>query len=94
MRTAERVVITLGCSVVRKSSALQALRSQIGACATVVVTVNRDRGSGHMDRVWVWVWWLRGLRTFALGNCRDRELGRWDNSGSRGGRGRGCGGWV
>ena len=48
MRTAERVVITLGCSVVRKSSALQALRSQIGACASVVVTVNRDRGLGHI----------------------------------------------
>ena len=40
--TAERVVITLGCSVVRKSSALQALRSQMGACATVVVTGGDD----------------------------------------------------
>lgn len=38
MSTAERVVITLGCSVVRKSSAWQALRSQTGACASVVVT--------------------------------------------------------
>jgi hypothetical protein len=44
MSTAERVDITLGCSVVRKSSALQALRSQTGACASVVVT---GGGDGH-----------------------------------------------
>ena len=39
MSTAESVVITLGCSEVRNSSALQALSSQRGACASVVVTV-------------------------------------------------------
>ena len=38
MSTAERVDMTLGCSDVKKSSALHALRSQMGACATVVVT--------------------------------------------------------
>lgn len=36
MRTAERADMTLGCSVVRKSSAVQALRSQMGAWPTVV----------------------------------------------------------
>lgn len=46
MRTAERVVITLGCSLERKSRALQALRSQIGACATVV-EVTGDDGMGQ-----------------------------------------------
>jgi hypothetical protein len=46
MSTAERVVITLGCSFVRKSRALQALRSQTGACASVVV-VTGDEGMGQ-----------------------------------------------
>jgi len=46
----------------------------------------------YTDRVWVWV---RGLRTFALGSCGDRDRDRecLNDSGRRGGRATGCGGW-
>ena len=53
MSTAERVDITLGCLFVRKSSGLQVLRSQNGACASVVVTGgDNDMMACHQSITW------------------------------------------
>jgi hypothetical protein len=65
MSTAERVDIALGCSVVRKSRALQALRSQTGACATVVEAGDDGMARHHQSLVVTWVCvngceWVRG----------------------------------
>ena len=75
MRTAERVVITLGCSLVRKSRALQALRSQTGACATVVEVTGKDGMARHQSVSWFCVNGCERVKGYTPSPCDAAEAG-------------------